>query len=128
MDDWPTDAWVSRTAPLAVAPAGRHGVYQINVTGPAGERRYHRSVDGGRVTGGAAAAAEEPDVTFTLTAADAEAIADGRLDPAVAFMQGRMKTAGDPGWVIDLLAVWSSPGGRDAARKLAGAAGHRPSS
>ena len=31
-------------------------------------------------------------------------MAAGELDPSVAFMQGRMKTAGDPGLVLDVLA------------------------
>jgi hypothetical protein len=127
MDDWPTDAWVSQTAPLVVAPTDRRGVYQVSVIGAGGERRYHRVVDAGRVTGGGATAADEPDVAFTLTRPDAEAMADGRLDPAVAFMQGRMKTSGDPGWVIDLLAGWSSPAGRQAAQAMAELAGRHPS-
>ena len=32
-------------------------------------------------------------------------MAAGELDPSVAFMQGRMKTAGDPGLVLDVLAA-----------------------
>jgi putative sterol carrier protein len=31
-------------------------------------------------------------------------MAAGELDPSVAFMQGRLKTAGDPGLVLDVLA------------------------
>jgi putative sterol carrier protein len=46
----------------------------------------------------------DADVSVTASAADAGAIAAGELDPSVAFMQGRMKTAGDPGLLLDLLA------------------------
>jgi putative sterol carrier protein len=45
-----------------------------------------------------------PDVTLTATGADATAMAAGELDPNVTFMQGRMKTAGDPGLLLELLA------------------------
>jgi putative sterol carrier protein len=43
-------------------------------------------------------------VTLTASYPDASAMAGGGLDPSVAFMQGRLKTAGDPGFVLDLLA------------------------
>jgi putative sterol carrier protein len=60
---------------------------------------------GGRVTAAAEGAPDAPDVTFTLAAADAAALADGGVAPTVAFMRGRLKTAGDPGLVLALLAA-----------------------
>jgi putative sterol carrier protein len=47
----------------------------------------------------------EPDapVACTATPADAEALAEGKLDLAVAFMQGRVKASGDNRAVLDLL-------------------------
>ena len=36
-------------------------------------------------------------------------MAAGDLDPSVAFMRGRMKTAGDPGLVLDVLAAAAAP-------------------
>lgn len=44
-----------------------------------------------------APAGPEADSVWTLTEADARDLAAGCLDPAVAFMRGRMKTAGDAG-------------------------------
>lgn len=38
---------------------------------------------------------EKPDVTFTTSAKDWIAIADGRLDSMKAFMTGKLKVAGD---------------------------------
>lgn len=39
----------------------------------------------------------EADSVWTLTEADARDLAAGGLDPAVAYMRGQMKTAGDAG-------------------------------
>jgi hypothetical protein len=42
-------------------------------------------------------------VVFTATPADADALAAGKLDLAVAFMQGRVKAAGDGKALLELL-------------------------
>lgn len=42
-------------------------------------------------------------VIFTATPADADALAAGELDLAVAFMQGRVKAAGDGRALLELL-------------------------
>jgi putative sterol carrier protein len=42
-------------------------------------------------------------VVFTATPADADALAEGKLNLAVAFMQGRVKAAGDGRALLDLL-------------------------
>jgi putative sterol carrier protein len=52
----------------------------------------------------------DADVLLTLPRDEAVAVARGTLAPSVAFMQGRMKTAGDPGLLLDLLARTSGPG------------------
>ena len=49
----------------------------------------------------------EPDLTLTLSPADAELIRQGRLSPSVAFMQGRLKTSGNNGLLLRVLA-WSA--------------------
>jgi hypothetical protein len=46
-------------------------------------------------------------VVFTATPADADALAAGKLDLAVAFMQGRVKAAGDNRALLDLLKNYS---------------------
>ena len=42
-------------------------------------------------------------VVFTATPTDADALAEGKLDLAVAFMQGRVKAAGDGKALLELL-------------------------
>lgn len=46
-------------------------------------------------------------VVFTATPADADALAEGKLDLAVAFMQGRIKAAGDRRALLELLRDYS---------------------
>jgi hypothetical protein len=53
--------------------------------------------------------AAEPDVTFTLTEVDAEAVHDGTLDLSVGFMRGQIKMAGDFGAVLKFLPLTSGP-------------------
>ena len=49
----------------------------------------------------------EAPVVFTATPADAEALAAGKVDLAVAFMQGRVKAAGDGRALLELLKNYS---------------------
>lgn len=45
----------------------------------------------------------DPDVTFTATPADAQALHDGTLDLSVGFMRGQVKMAGDTGALLRFL-------------------------
>lgn len=88
---------------------------ECSVTGgPDGDVKLHALRD--EVALGAL---DEPDVSLTLPYAEAMAIARGELEPSVAFMQGRMKTAGDPGRLLDLLAATATDGFRDGLERVA---------
>ena len=103
-DDW-LDGWVG-----AGHTPGGSGTVQIVVTGadlPNGGKWYVR-LDDGVVAEAVSGTTASPDVTLTLSHLDAVAIAGGGLDPGVAFMRGQMKTAGDPGLVLDVLAAAAS--------------------
>jgi putative sterol carrier protein len=101
VDDGWLDAWVGRGR----APGGS-GAVQVVVTGlPDGDASWQVRVDDGVVVEVAPGAPASSDLTLTLPAAVAAAIADGDLAPSAAFMQGRMKTAGDNGLVLDVLAA-----------------------
>ena len=52
--------------------------------------------------------AESPDVSFTVTWADAVALLRGELDPNVLVMQGRMKADGNIGRLMAILPVTTS--------------------
>ena len=102
-DDW-LDGWVGRGR----APGGS-GAVQVLVTGLAdGDASWQVRVDDGVVTDIAPGAPATADLTLTVPAAIAESIAAGELSASAAFMQGRMKTAGDLGLVLDVLAAVDS--------------------
>ena len=107
-----SEAWLelqrSLGADLPERP-GASAVVQHIVTGtPDGEVRFvHTTVDG-RTTALTVGGDDAPDVTFTHTHADAQAIARGELDLRVGFMRGSTKMAGDMGKVLALMAVVSS--------------------
>jgi putative sterol carrier protein len=104
-DDW-LDGWVGRGR----TPGGS-GAVQVVVTGlPDGDGSWHIEVKDGVVATVAPGAPGTIDLTLTLPAAVAGEIASGDLTASAAFMQGRMKTAGDLGLVLDVLAAVDSRG------------------
>jgi putative sterol carrier protein len=64
---------------------------------------------------------DNADVSLTLPYPEALAIARGELQPTVAFMQGRMKTAGDPGRLLAVLAATATPEFQDRIERVASA-------
>ncbi len=122
-NNWPSEAWVAATSELASA-GNVSGTVEVTVKGaPGGEARYYRSFDDGRVTDAGWGPAPAADLSVTVTADDARAMLEGELDPSVAFMSGRLKTSGDNGRVLVLLAGWSTPPAQRARRSMAEAAG-----
>jgi hypothetical protein len=61
----------------------------------------------------------EPDLTLALSPDDARSVRDGELAPSVAFMQGRLKTTGDNGLLLRVLAWTATPAFAAALSKLA---------
>jgi hypothetical protein len=49
----------------------------------------------------------EPDLTITISTEDARQVRDGELEPSVAYMQGRLKSTGDNGLLLRILA-WTT--------------------
>jgi len=104
VDEHWLDGWVGRGR----AP-GSSGSVEVVVTGlPDGDGSWQVRVDDGVVAEVTPGAPERTDVTFTLPAALADQVADGAVSASAAFMQGRMKTAGDLGLVLDVLAAIDS--------------------
>ena len=98
------DGWVGRGR----GPGGSGAVHVV-VTGlPDGDGSWQVRVDDGVVAGVAAGAPSTADLTLTLPAALASEVASGTSTASAAFMQGRMKTAGDLGLVLDVLAAVDS--------------------
>ena len=103
-----SDEWIASMVGRGTAP-GASGTVQVVVTGaPDGDGKWHFRLDDGVVAEADAGTRAAPDLTLTVGYAEGAAMAAGELDPSVAFMQGRMKTAGDPGLVLDVLAESAS--------------------
>jgi putative sterol carrier protein len=60
----------------------------------------------------------DPDITFTMTEADAQALHDGDLDLSVGFMRGQVKMAGDFGKVLAFLPLTAGDNPPVAVAKL----------
>jgi putative sterol carrier protein len=101
VDDGWLDGWVGRGR----APGGS-GAVQVVVTGlPAGDGSWQVRIDDGVVAEVAPGKPANADLTLTVPATVAGEIAGGGTTASAAFMQGRMKTAGDLGLVLDVLAA-----------------------
>ena len=95
-------------AELPERPGASARVQQVVTGAPDGEVRYLHTIVDGRTAAIGFGSDDTADVTFTNTYADAQALAQGELDPRVLFMQGRTKMAGDMGKVLALMPVTSS--------------------
>jgi hypothetical protein len=99
-DGW-LDGWVGRGR----TPGGS-GAVQVVVTGlPDGDASWLVRVDDGVVAEVAPGAAKGAALTLTLPAAIADSVAAGETTVSAAYMQGRMKTSGDLGLVLDVLSA-----------------------
>ena len=105
MSEFLSDEGIAALAGTGAAP-GPSATVQVVVGGtPAGDVKFHLAVVDGVVTAATAGNNPKADVALTVPHAEAQAMLAGDLDPNVAFMRGRMKTAGDPGLLLDLLAA-----------------------
>ena len=101
VDEHWLDGWVGRGR----APGGS-GAVQVVVTGlPDGDGSWQVRVDDGVVAEVQPGKPAKSDLTLTLPVAVADEVASGATTASAAYMQGRMKTAGDLGLVLDVLAA-----------------------
>ncbi|MDQ2725587.1 MAG: SCP2 sterol-binding domain-containing protein [Actinomycetota bacterium] len=132
MAEWLSPAWVEdSTAAVEVWPFAGDGppapvALTVTVTRGAG--------GDGELAGGRPAATtylrhwwaadgvEERELAVTVSEAEAGAMLAGELSPSVAFMRGRLKTSGDPGAVLDVLAASATPSFVDVLARLRAAA------
>jgi putative sterol carrier protein len=77
--------------------------------GPSGDVKYYMVVENGKVTDQAVGELADPDFTLTASWDDSVKVQKGELDANAAFMQGRMKVAGNMGKLMSLLPLTMSP-------------------
>ena len=107
-----SEEWVSLQRVLgAELPArpGASGRLQYTVTGAPGEVVYWLAWEDGRVVDGGLGPDPAAEVMLVAPRPLAAELASGRVEPSVAFMQGRMKTSGDQAALLRVLAVTATP-------------------
>jgi putative sterol carrier protein len=121
--EWLSEGWLKEVAAMASgrpAVAGANGTVSVAVTGgPSKEVSYHWSYRDGVPGDGGIGAAPDADLALTIPYADARDIAAGEVEPSVAYMRGRLKSTGDDGLLIGLLASTATAGYREWHRRVA---------
>jgi putative sterol carrier protein len=92
---------------------------QYIVTGaPEGEVHYYSVLDNGRMLENALGDDPEAEVTMTSAYEDSVKMAKGELDANAAFVQGKVKVAGNMSKVMSLLPLTQSPEYKAIAEKV----------
>jgi alkyl sulfatase BDS1-like metallo-beta-lactamase superfamily hydrolase len=105
--------WMDETREMAAGQPDRPGAsarMQYVVTGgPNGDIKYYWVLEDGKLRDSALGEAEDADFTMTLTYDDSVKVQNGELDANAAFMQGRMKVAGNMAKLMQLMPLTNSP-------------------
>lgn len=101
---------LKRAADQILPEAGGSACVQYVVNGGPGKQIvYHLVYRAGRLAEAGLGEVAEPDVTFTEAYGDAVDISRGKLDSNAAFMEGRVKVAGNMAKLMSVLALTGSP-------------------
>jgi hypothetical protein len=122
MAKWLSPEWFDETRALAADQPDRPGAsarMQYEVTGgPEGEVKYYWVLEDGHLRESALGVLADAEVTLTTAWSDAVAIQKAELDANAAFMQGKVKVAGNMGTVLALLPITNTPEYRDLQRRI----------
>ena len=113
MSKYLSQEWIDETRKLADGQPERPGAsarMQYVVTGgPDGDIKYYWVLEDGKLLESSLGDAPDPDFTMTLTYDDSVKVQKGELDANAAFMQGRMKVAGNMAKLMQLMPLTNSP-------------------
>ena len=105
--------WLDQGKKLAENQPERPGAsarMQYVVTGgPEGEIKYYWVLENGKLQDSSRGELGDPDFTMTMTYDDSVKVQKGELDANAAFMQGRVKVAGNMGKLMTLMPLTNSP-------------------
>jgi putative sterol carrier protein len=122
MSKWLTQEWLDETCRMADSQPERPGAsakMQYVVTGgPDGEIRYYWILENGRLQKSELGDLEDAEVTMTQTYEDAKKIQKGELDANAAFMQGRIKVAGNMAKLMALMPLTNAPEYKELQKQI----------
>ena len=117
-----TQEWLDESRELAKDQperAGSSAKMQYVVTGaPEGDIKYYWVLENGKLLESQLGEIADPDFTMTSSYEDSVAIAKGTLDANAAFMQGKMKVAGNTGKLMALMPLTMSPEYKELQEKI----------
>ena len=113
MSKYLTQEWLDETRGMAESQPERPGAtarMQYIVTGvPGGDVHYYWVLENGKLLESQLGDLADADFSMSMTYDDALKIQRQELDPNAAFMQGRIKVAGNMGKLMSLLPITNSP-------------------
>ena len=123
MPKYLTQEWMDRARELAAdfpeTPGASVRMQQVITGAPEGEVTYYTVIEDGKTL--EQALGDDPEgaeVTLTNTYDDAVKILKGELDASAAFMQGRVKVAGNMAKMMGLLPLTNKPEYKQIQEKL----------
>lgn len=112
MTKYLTQEWLDEARALAQEmperPDASARIQYLVAKGPEGDIAYWWRLEDGRLRESALGKMDDPEVTLSLSYEDAVKIQKGDLDMNAAFMQGRMKVAGDMAKLMALMPITNS--------------------
>jgi putative sterol carrier protein len=122
MSKWLTQEWLDETRKMAENQPERPGAsakMQYVVTGgPDGEVKYYWVLENGKLLESNLGDLDGAEVTMTQTYDDAKKVQKGELDANAAFMQGRIKVAGNMAKLMALMPLTNAPEYKDLQKQI----------
>jgi putative sterol carrier protein len=113
MPKYLSQEWLDESRKLAedqpVRPGATARIQYHTTGGPEGDVKYYWVLEDGKLLDSQLGEAPDSDFTLTMAYEDAVKVQQGELDPNAAFMQGRMKVAGNMAKLMSLLPLTNSP-------------------
>jgi ethanolamine utilization protein EutQ (cupin superfamily) len=115
--------WLDETRSMADGQPERPGasarMQYVVSGGPDGDVKYYWILQDGKLLESSLGEVDDADFTMTLTYDDSVKVQKGELDANAAFMQGKMKVAGNMGKLMSLMPLTQSQEYQDIQAKVA---------
>ena len=113
MSKYLSQEWLDETREMAGSQPDRPGasarMQYVVSGGPDGDIKYYWVLQDGKLLESSLGEVDDADFTMTLSYDDSVKVQQGELDANAAFMQGRMKVAGNMAKLMQLLPLTNSP-------------------